>query len=240
LIQVQTGTEADFLSHQDIRLLPGMGAKLLKTAAVTGIREIGEIAALSQAQALSLFGKHGVMLRNMALGIDSSPVADRSQKRNITQQADFNEDVIDGTVIMGAIEVLAEHGGLKMRNEKLGTRMLRLVVLYSDGVKITGYEKTKRPLVTDSEIMTAAASVYKKTVDRRIRLRSIGLSFEDLIPLGYQPDLFEIETESANRKLQEAVDKIQNRYGAGKITRGLVLAAGKNRKEERSRIGTCL
>jgi DNA polymerase-4 len=241
LIQIQTGTEADFLSHQDIRLLPGMGVKLLKTAAVTGIREIGEIAALSQAQALSLFGKHGVMLRNMALGIDSSPVADRSQKYSITQQADFNEDVIDGTVIMGAIEVLAEHGGLKMRNEKLGTKTLRLVVLYSDGVKITGYEKTKRPLVTDSEIMTAAAAVYKKTVDRRIRLRSIGLSFEDLIPLGYQPDLFEIETESANRKLQEAVDKIQNRYGAGKITRGLVLAAGKNGKEERgSRIGTCL
>ena len=53
-----------------------------------------------------------------------------------------------------------------------------------------------------------------------LRIRSIGISFEDLIPLGYQPDLFEPETETADRKLQEAVDKIQNRYGAGKITRG--------------------
>jgi hypothetical protein len=56
---------------------------------------------------------------------------------------------------------------------------------------------------------------------------SAGLSLEGLIPLGYEPDLFEPETETANRKLQEAVNKIQNRYGASKISRGLVLAASK-------------
>jgi len=33
--------------------------------------------------------------------------------------------------------------------------------------------------------------------------------------------------------LQEAVDKIQNRYGVGKITRGLVLAAKKISNEEK-------
>jgi hypothetical protein len=48
---------------------------------------------------------------------------------------------------------------------------------------------------------------------------------EGLTPLGYEPDLFEPETETANRKIQEAVDKIQLRFGEGKITRGLVLAA---------------
>jgi DNA polymerase-4 len=70
--------------------------------------------------------------------------------------------------------------------------------------------------------MATAYRVYRKTIQRRIRIRSIGLAFEDLVPLGYQPDLFEPETETANRKLQEAVDKIQNRYGVAKISRGLV------------------
>jgi len=227
LIQVQSGTERDFLSHQDIRLLPGMGTKLLKTAAVVGIREIGEVAVLSETEALSLFGKHGTLLRSMALGIDNTPVTDRNGKHNITQRADFNEDVIDNTAIMGAIEFLVEHGGLKMRNEKLGTRTLRLVVLYSDGVEVQGIEKTKRLLVTDREIMTTTTALYQKTVSRRIRIRSIGLGFEDLTPLGYQPDLFVPETETANQRLQETVDKIRNRYGEGKITRGLVFAASK-------------
>jgi len=80
--------------------------------------------------------------------------------------------------------------------------------------------------------MTAAYGVYKKTVNRRIRIRSIFLCLEDFLPLGYQPDLFEPEVYVKDQKLQEAVDKIQNRYGIGKITKVLVLAAKGSRSQE--------
>ena len=223
LIQVRDGTEAEFLSHQDIRILPGMGSKLLRTAAIVGMREIGEIAALNVTQAIALFGKQGPLLRSMAQGIDGSGIERQNGNRRILQQADFETDVIDDNIIRAAIESLAEHGGLQMRNEKLGMRILSLVVIYADGVRAQGREQLKRPLITDGEITSAAYKVFKKTVSRRIRIRSIGISFEDLVPLGFQPDLFEPETETANRKLQEAVDKIQNKYGEGKITRGIIL-----------------
>ena len=216
LIQVNAGTEAEFLSHQDIRILPGMGPKLLQTAAITGIREIGEIACLSDAEAISLFGKKGVLLRNMALGIDLSPVG-ASKEHRISARIDFNEDTIEEDRIRSALYTLAENGGLKMRNEKLGMSSLRVGVIYSDGFEIQGLDKFRQPLVLDKEICIAAHSLYKKTVIRRIRLRSIGLSFEGLSPLSYQPDLFEPLTETKNQRLQEAIDKIQNRYGAGKV-----------------------
>ena len=245
LMQVHNGTEAEFLSHQDIRVLPGMGPKLLRIAAITGIREIGELASLPVNEAVSIFGKLGTLLRNMAQGIDGSRVEGTGAsmhggERKITRQADFNEDTADIIAIRGALETLAEHGGLQMRNEKLGMRTLRLVVKYSDGVEALGFEKKKRLLITDSEISQAAFSLYKRTANRRIRIRSIGLSFEDLTLLSYQPDLFEPvsyaepgyfnwigapEAEVKSRKLQEAVDKIQNRYGAGAVMRGPVLAA---------------
>ena len=223
LIQVPYGTETEFLAHQDIRILPGMGPGLLRAAAVTGIREIGELAALSVNEALSIFGRQGALLRSMALGVDGSRVEEQRGEKRIMRQADFNEDMVDITGIMGALETLVEHGGLQMRNEKLGMKTLRLAVMYSDGVKVQGRETAKRLLVTDSDIMTAAYGLYKKTVNRRIRVRTIGLCFEDLIPLGYQPDLFEVETETKKRKLQEAVDRIQNRYGVEKITKGMAL-----------------
>jgi DNA polymerase-4 len=75
LIQVQAGTEADFLVHQDLQLLPGVGLGLLRTAAATGLREIGELAALTDGEALSLFRKYGRRLRDTARGIDDSPLA---------------------------------------------------------------------------------------------------------------------------------------------------------------------
>jgi len=234
LVEVPAGDEAAFLAHQDIALLPGMGPKLMRTAAATGFREIGEIAALSDGEALALFGKKGPLLRDAARGIDNSPVRSGTGKRSIARRADFAEDVIDETIIRGAMASLVEHGGLEMRNEKLGMGALRLDLIYRDGVELQGFEKSKRLLVLEGEIMAAFYSLYKKTAARRIRIRSICLAFEDLAPLGYQPDLFEPAAMSGdlafppaakNRKLQEALDTIQNRYGAGALMCGMVFAA---------------
>jgi len=225
LIQIQSGTETEFLAHQDIRILPGMGPGLLRTATVTGMREIGEIAALSVSQALALFGKQGPLLRNMAQGIDGSRVEERKEERSITRQADFNEDIIDETLIRGAIEVLSEHSGLEMRRDKLETSCISLTVVYADGVRIQSREKLKRPHVLDRDIAATAERIFRKTATRRLRLRSLSLSLEALSPLGYEVDLFEAPPETKNRKLQEAVDKIQNRYGVEAVTRGVVLVA---------------
>ena len=232
-MQVFNGTEADFLSHQDIHILPGMGAKLMKTVAVVGIREIGEIACLSEGSAISLFGKHGVMLRNMALGIDNSPVLDRNGKQRIIQQADFCEDVIDSSAVQGAILSLAEHGGLEMRRNKLGATIINLTVNYADGMSAEGTEKGKRSFVLDKDIGNAAYRIFKKIAVRRIRIRSLSLSLESFVPLGYEVDLFEPENEEKERHLQEAVDVIQNKYGTGKITRGIVLAASSKNNGKR-------
>ncbi|MDR0472380.1 MAG: DNA polymerase [Treponema sp.] len=227
LIQIQNGTEAEFMCHQDIRILPGMGPGLLRTAEITGIREIGEVAALSVTEAQAIFGKQGPLLRSMAQGIDGSRVEEQSGERRITQQADFDEDVVDETAIRGAIEALAENGGLIMRRDKLGATNISLVAVYADGVRTEGREKLRRPCVLDSDIASIAEKIFNKAAVRRIRIRSLGLCLEGLTPLGYEPDLFELETETANRKLQEAIDKIQNRYGVSKISRGQVLAASK-------------
>jgi DNA polymerase-4 len=161
----------------------------------------------------------------MAQGIDGSPVEERSGERSITQQADFSEDVIDDMAIRGAMEALAEHGGLEMRRDKLGATMVKLVVVYADGVKAEGSEKGKRLYVLDRDIAAAADRIYRKAAVRRIRVQSVGLSLERLIPLGYEPDLFVPETEKKDKRLQEAVDKIQGRYGTGAVMRGLALAA---------------
>jgi len=202
-----------------------MGPKLLRTADITGIREIGEVAALSVSEALSIFGKQGTLLRSMAQGIDGSRVEERSGERRIIRQADFDEDVIDETAIRGALEVLSESTGLEMRRGKTGAAIIHLVVVYADGVRVEGHEKQKRLCVIDRDIAATAERIFNKTAVRRLRIRSVGLALEGLIPLGYEVDLFEPEAEVKNRKLQQAVDKIQNRYGTGAITRGVVLAA---------------
>ena len=229
LIQVHAGTEAEFLAHQDVKILPGMGQKLLRTAEVTGIKEIGEIAALSEGEAVSLFGKYGAVLRNNALGFDDSPISQGREKK-IWKRADFPEAVIDYEIIRGAIISLAEHGGMDIRKEKLGTRKIRLGFVYGDGLEVHGQEVSRIPLVLDRDIIQAAERIFHKTVLRRIRIHSLYLCFEELTPLGYQPDLFETEAETKTRNLQLSLDSIKDRHGSRAVMSGAVLAASvKNR-----------
>ncbi|MCL2764355.1 MAG: DNA polymerase [Treponema sp.] len=222
LIEIRPGEEAAFLAHQDIALLPGIGQSLMKTIRVTGFTEVGELAVLSDSEVLSLFGKKGILLRERARGIDNSPVAP-GKGRSIESRADFPEDVIDEAVIRGSIACLAEHAGLQLRREKLGAYAIRFSAVYADGIHSDANEKRKYPLVLDKDIIKSAVNLCQKAVSRRIRIRGICLSLEDLRPLDYEPDLFEPETETSSRKLQEAVDSIKRRYGTGKITRGIVL-----------------
>ncbi|AEF82390.1 DNA polymerase Y family protein [Leadbettera azotonutricia] len=230
LIQVQAGAEADFLVHQDLRLLPGMGPGLLRTAAVTGLREIGELAALSDGEAVSLFGKHGRHLRDTARGIDDSPVETVSLgEKRIEKHLDFAEDTLDFDVIRGGLMLLAETGGIEMRGQKWGTAAVLLHIVYADGVRAEGQEKQRRLCITDRDIAAAAERVYLKAVVRRLRIRSITLTLGDLRPLGWSPDLFEIAEDTKQRKLQEAADKVRNKYGPGMLTTAAVYAA--SRKE---------
>jgi DNA polymerase-4 len=196
----------------------------MKTIRVTGFREIGELAALSNSDAAALFGRKGILLRDTAQGIDNAPVS-AHRGRSIERQLDFAEDVLDEEIIRGALASLAEHSGFEMRRDKLGAFSLRLAAVYGDGILARGSEKSKRLLVLAGDIIAAAKRLYQKTITRRITVRSIYLSLEDLSPLGYEPDLFEPESDTKKQRLQEALDRIQGRYGTGSVMRGIALAA---------------
>jgi DNA polymerase-4 len=229
LIRIMEGTEAEFLAHQDLRLLPGMGPSLLRTAGAAGLREIGELAGLSEGEALSLFGRRGPLLRSMAAGIDDSRVEGPEGacgSRRITRQAEFAEDALDEGAILGAVKALAEQGGFAMRRDKLGAAGVSLAVVYSDGIRAAGRERgggarVPRLYELDRDIAAAGERIYRKTATRRIRVRSVALALEGLVPLGYEPDLFEPEGEAKHRKLQAAADTIKKRYGENAVHRGM-------------------
>lgn len=225
LIHIREGEEAAFLAHQDMGLLPGIGPALLRTAAVTGIREIGELADLKDGEVLALFGKQGLRLRDWARGIDGRPVEARdSGERIIRQRLDFGEDVIEGERIAGALVYLTEHTGFEMRSGKMGASYVGLRVMYADGVSVFGEKSSKRLFVMDTEIRGCAEELYKRVVVRRIRIRSMVLTLGGFKPLGWEPDLFIPEPEIRDRKLQAAADKIRGRYGIDSLMRASVLA----------------
>jgi DNA polymerase-4 len=217
---VREGDEASFLAPQDALLLPGMGPSIARLLSVTGIREIRDLAALTDEEALSIFGRRGLALRDSALGLDDSPVAPESlDERLVRRRLEFAEDLLEAPLIRAALISLVEDAGLELRASLLAARHLRLALSYADGARCRAEERSRTPLVMDAQLIAAADRAYARAATRRVRLRAIDLELADLVPARREPDLFIPEGPTRLERLQSAVDASRSRFGPAAVTR---------------------
>jgi len=221
---VRAGDEAGFLSPQDAFLLPGVGPAISRVLSVAGIGQIGELAALSDAEALALFGVRGPALRDAALGLDTTTVAPGGLgERSVVRSVDFETDETDGQRIRAALVSAVEDAALEMRQALLAARRVRVVIRYADGIRTDAQERSRLPLVLDPELTSAADRAFASAATRRVRLRGIGLSLSDLAPARREPDLFAPDGPGRLERLQAAVDRSRSRWGPAAVTRACAI-----------------
>ena len=223
---IREGDEAAFLAPQDALLLPGVGPAVARVLSVAGLREIGELALLSDEEARALFGKRGTALRDAARGIDDSAVAPGGlEARLIRRRLDFSADVLEASVVRGALVILAEDAGLELRLSRLAASRLGLAVYYADGVRGEAELRSARPLVLDAELIAAADRAWTRAAPRRIRVRSVSFVLSALAPARRESDLFIPEGPTPLERLQDAIDASRRRFGPLSVTRAVALAA---------------
>lgn len=222
---VRSGDEAGFLSPQDAALLPGVGPAIGRVLSVAGIYRIGELAALSDAEALALFGPRGRALRDAALGLDSGAVAPGGLGgRSFARVLDFEADEIDSGRIRAALVSAVEDAGLAMRQALLAAGRVRVALRYADGASSEANDRPGSPLTLDRDLVAAADRAFAAAATRRVRLRGLGLELSGLAPARREPDLFSPEGPGRQERLQAAVDAARGRYGPGSVTVACALA----------------
>ena len=93
---VPSGREAAFLAPFPVRLLPGVGPKAEQRLAGRGIRLIGELAAIPEAELAALLpGKIGRLLRDRANGIDPRPLVEPVANVSFGHEETFPRDIAD-------------------------------------------------------------------------------------------------------------------------------------------------
>lgn len=219
IAQINAGTEASFLAHQDIALLPGVGLATEKLLKLAGFYEIGQIAILTDCEAVALLGKRGIQLRDAALGIDYSPFEiDPKNRDKIYKRIDFSEEVLHLDLVKAAISSCCEEVGFEMRRNSLASCNITIKIYWVDGVITKGDKKFKTPLFYDYELIKAALSVVEKALTRRVRLRSLSLTLGELEEYKRQNSLFLLEKEQRREKLQKTVDLNRSRFGLNSLT----------------------
>lgn len=219
LTLVPFGEESKFLAPLPADMLWGVGPKTSARLSELGIHTIGDIANWPEKELVSLFGENGRDLWHHAQGIDNRPIVTEYETKSISQETTFNVDVRDEKILEKTLREQSQQVGRQLRKNDLVGKTVKLKIRWSDFTTLT--RQTTLPAATDNddEILKTVIKLMKniRTPNQAVRLIGVGVS-----GLGApirQLSLWDAGSEKS-RKLQEVVDKLQEKYGRDVIKKG--------------------
>lgn len=219
---VPPGKESEFLSPLPVEALWGIGPKSAQRLEKSGIKTIGDLAITSDSELTDLFGKlaKDVLLR--ANGIDTRPVVTHHETKSISQETTFAKDIKDEEQLKRTIARLSEGVGRRLRKANLVGGTIRLKIRWSDFITINRQVTLDTGTDQDIIIFNSAFSLFEKVWQRGQPVRLIGVGISGLGPPLRQMSFWDSDGEK-DRRLQQALDSVRERFGKEAIQRGYQL-----------------
>lgn len=117
LLAIALGEEAEFLAPLPVGRLWGIGPKTAMRLQTLGISTIGEVAALDDALARTIFGSWGPEVRDLARGIDHRSVEPERETKSISTEETFEYDVRDSRKLIELLKEQARELAAKLERE---------------------------------------------------------------------------------------------------------------------------
>jgi DNA polymerase-4 len=225
---IEAGREREFLAGLPVRKLWGAGEKTLESLALLNVHTIGDLAALPLEFLLARFGEHGHHLHQAANAMDARPVVPTREAKSIGHEETFSKDLTDLTVIRKELLELATRVGERLRRHQLQGQTITLKIKFFDFTACSRSLTLAEPTSDSMEIFRLARDLLRKTEAGRKPIRLAGISVSTLCDAGcgYQQDLFDKSRQrERSRGLHEAVDRINQKFGADTINPAALLGS---------------
>lgn len=191
-----------------------------------GIRTIGALAGASAELLSSKFGKMGQMMHKYALGLDDSPVSKVGEFENaksIGSGLTFKHDLMKKEEWIVGLNHLSDDVARRLRAEKMKCSTVQLTVK-DHFLRVIQRQRPVRP-ETDlaREIAAVAYSILLDEWSEGEPIRMLTVTASSLIPADMsaeQLDIFgelDISKRDKEKKKEETVDKIRQKYGSSSI-----------------------
>lgn len=193
-----------------------------------GIYTIGDVANADDRFMKSIFGKNGEMLLSFARGEDNSPVRHMDLSREIKSVGNSTttpRDLVNNDDVKVVFTVLAESVARRLRQSGYKGTTLSISVRSNNLESFTRQCKLKTPTNVSNELIKSAMELFTVNYKWERPIRSIGLSvtdfdFDEVVQ-------YDISGSAQKRekleRLENAVDKLKDRYGNYCIQKGTAL-----------------
>jgi len=172
------------------------------------------------------FGKHGVKIHLLAMGVDERDVIPEHDVKSIGHEQTFLQDIISLDAAQKELLALADKVARRMRHKGLNGKTVTLKVKYFDFVQITRSTTLPESINDGLEIYSAACRLLEKTevTKKPIRLLGISLSQLSFLGIGTQLPLFDQDRSSQKRqRLHTVLDSLSEKFGDESVILGTLL-----------------
>jgi DNA polymerase-4 len=181
LVHVLDGYEARFLSPLKIEMLPGVDPALAQKLRASGIRRLGQLTKLSDAQLSLLAGRAGATLARHAAGIDASRVRRTALPPARIADRDLVPPTADAAAVHAVITTEVERLGRELRSRGIFARTLTLRVRFADGRIDSRTTTLPEPSALDEPLLAAALDLLPRLWPGERLVRSIGVACAGLL-----------------------------------------------------------
>lgn len=226
----------EILDDLPVGKLWGVGPKTEEQLHQLGIRTIGMLRRVDPQALESRFGEAGVVLHQLANGIDERPVVNDEEAKSIGHEITFQTDTDDRPFLAGVLLWLSDQVARRLRRHNLKGRIITVKIRDHNFKTLTKRTTLYEPTDFEEEIYQEALKLAQQVEWGAKKVRLIGVSLSGFTsPENQQLGLFGEEVTAKNEeleKLHQAVDELRDRYGEGIITKGTILRVKKKLKEK--------
>ncbi len=220
---IEAGKEKAFLAKLHVTKIPGVGSKTFPKLQALGIEMISDLQDFDIQKLEEIFGEMGIAMWNKANGIDDNPVIPFTDRKSISSENTFEQDVIDSEYLETFVISLVEQLLFKMRKENFLSSCIAIKLRYSNfetHMQQVSFEATS----SDNIVIPKAKELLAKILDEKRAVRLIGVRLSNLIHGQQQIDMFNDTEENIN--LYKALDSINKKYGNKTVHRAKTINTG--------------
>jgi DNA polymerase-4 len=209
----------DYLADKSVRVIGGVGAQFEKKLNGDGIRTVGDIQNIDIKTLVRRYGETGLWLHNCAFGRHERKVDPAGERKSVSSETTFNEDVSDPRLLEDILWRLSERTADRAKGSGVEGRVVTLKLKSHDFRTITRRVSLGEATQLAQVIFRAAKPMLaRETLGQRFRLLGVGIS--DLVDArGDALDL--ADPQSLKRaKAERAADKAREKFGDAAVMTG--------------------
>lgn len=205
-----------------------VGKSTVRILNTLGIYTIGDLARTDVNILRAHLKKHGEVIHSFANGIDTSIISQEEAKnKGYSNSTTISFDVEDESTAKMILLSLAENVAARLRKDDMIANVISVEICDTDFRHSSHQMTLLSPTHITDEIHKAACILFDELWDGS-SIRLLGIQTTKIISDSSerQMNLFGFETDEKKEKLDQAIDKIRNRFGNTAVQRASLVKQG--------------